>query len=251
MFSSCNLYRITLLVGGILFLAGSGQASLRLDQVLQVYPEVGQFDSSRETSFHLGDGPQILTIGEHSYSIRFFMFQAPESMAAMQNVPFGQWIQAQGLLTTKSRKESREFGTFIYFKSPEELESKGVFYVLSLGPIDGAPLEIAFEDVLKHAPIISDFIPSKFVLGSKDGLVRKIAGQEYELRYFVFWVDPSKASNDSLTTSSFKKICSNCDILQTESRDIDRGYGPLKIFSQTDSMKERGVYFTLVLRSIA
>lgn len=241
-----NSCKLILFIGFLVSSMDQAHASLKLGQVLQAYPEVGQFKPSKENSFHMGNEPQLVKIGEHSYRVRFFMFQIPKSMASMQKVSFGQWVQAQGLMTTKSQQETRGFGTFIYFKSSKELESQGIFYVLSLGPVGDAPLEISLADVLEQSPQIAAFTPSNHVFGSGSAM-RKIAAHDYELRYFVYWVDPKESSNAS--ESSFKQVCGA--LKDMEAREVDRGYGALQVFSQTDEMKKRGIKFTLVLRRTA
>ncbi|MEN8236338.1 MAG: hypothetical protein ABFQ95_02135 [Pseudomonadota bacterium] len=249
MFNYYNSCRMILFVGLLGFVMSSAYASLNLGQVLQAYPEAGQFRPSKENSFHMGNEPQLVKIGEHFYRVRFFMFQVPESMQAMHNFSFGKWAQAQGLLTAKSQLETRRFGKFIYFKSSEELESKGIFYVLSLGPVGDAPLEITLADVLQKSPQIAAFTPSNYVFGSQDVRVRKIVDHNYELRYFVYWMDPKNPLNTSLSEHLFKEVSAKLATMQP--RDVSRGYGVLQVFSQTDAMKKRGIYFTLVLRRIS
>ena len=247
LYRSC---RLILLIGFLVSSISAAHASLRLEQVLRAYPEVGQFRPSKEDSFHLGEKPRHIKIGKHSYRVRFFMFQAPKALVAMQKVPFGQWIQAQGLLTTKSQETTRGGISLIYFKSSEELESKGIFYLLSLGPVGDALLEISLDDVLQAAPQIAEFTASNYVFGSGENLVRKIAGRDYELRYFVYWVDPANPLSASLQKAPFEEICKNCNVTKIEARDVNRGYGPLRVFLQTEDMKKRGIHFTLSLRSI-
>ncbi len=242
-----NCCTLILLIGIIVSLPSTACASLKLEQVLKVYPEVAQSLPSKEASLHQREKPEPINIGEHTYQLRFFMFQVPEPMLAMQNVPFGRWAQAQGLLTTKSSQETQGFGRFVYFKASQELESKGIFYVLSLGPVGDAPLDVSLADVLQQAPQIAEFVPSDYVFGSKDIFVREIADHKYELRHFVYWVDPQKSN---LHRAFFKDVCLTCNLKQVEARDVDHGYGTLKVFSQSDEMKKQGIYFTLALRRV-
>ncbi len=228
----------------------SSQADLRLSQVLQAYPEIGKFQSSQEDTFHFGQ-PLQFKIKDSSYRVRFFMFQSVSSESPVQNVAFGTWAQAQGLLASYCQKEQRAFGTLLYFKSRKELEDDGVYYTLSLAPEGDAVSEVTLGEVLAACPELAQFNASSFLFAVKDGeAIRKVGKEKYELRYFTFFVSPEFEQNSKIAHAPFAKICQDHKLAQTVSQTKNSGYGDLEVFTQSEEMKNKGIYYTLSLRKV-
>lgn len=97
-------------------------------------------------------------------------------------------------------------------------------------------------DIIKVIPHVGQFLPSKFVAPISPKIV-KINGEEYELRYFTFYMP-------EFGKMIFEDFIEKEGLMEQESKTTDLGSVQTEVFLQSDELKNRGIYYTLSIRKL-
>lgn len=97
--------------------------------------------------------------------------------------------------------------------------------------------------IIETIPQVDKFIASKLVAPISASIVM-IDGQEYELRYFTFYMP------ESIEKIFFGNFIKKEGLMEQESQITDIGFIKTEVFLQSDNLKEKGIFYTLSIRKL-